>query len=340
MESIEEQIFADAIALTMQQREAYLDQQCQGDQQLRSRMENLLAAHEEQGGILDVQETCLQPNGVNEISAGQDIGNYRLLQKIGEGGFGIVFMAEQRKPVVRKVAVKVIKPGMDSRAVVARFEGERQALAMMDHPNIARVFDGGTNKAGMPYFVMELVQGVPITEFCDANSFTTKERLELFITVCHAVHHAHQKGIIHRDIKPNNVMVTLHDGKPVVKVIDFGVAKALHQKLTDKTLFTQYGMMVGTPQYMSPEQAEMTGLDVDTRSDVYSLAVLLFELMTGSTPIRTEDLKTAGIKEMQRMICEDRAIRPSLRISSAGNKLTVLANHRRVLPNKLSKEIQ
>ncbi len=341
MINTQEQIFGDAIALPIEKRDAFLDQQCAGDRKLRQRLDVLLAAHEKADGILDLPDTYPQTSAQLDIDVGQDIGNYRLLQKIGEGGFGVVFMAEQRKPVTRKVAIKVIKPGMDSKAVVARFEGERQALAMMDHPNIAKIFDGGTSDTGhRPYFVMELVQGVPITEFCDANALTTQERLELFITVCNAVHHAHQKGIIHRDIKPNNVMVTLHDGKPVVKVIDFGVAKALHQRLTEKTLFTQYGMMVGTPQYMSPEQAEMTGLDVDTRSDVYSLAVLLYELMTGATPIKSEDLRTAGMKEMQRMICEDEAVRPSLRLSVPGEKLTVLAKHRSITPAKLSKEIK
>ena len=341
MTNTEESIFARVTALPIEQRQEYLDVACNHDLELRKRIEILLAAHEDKEGVLDIADTQDVSSDEMDLAAGQDFGQYRLLQKIGEGGFGIVFMAEQRKPIQRKVAIKVIKPGMDSKAVIARFEGERQALAMMEHPNIARVFDGGTSDiVQRPYFVMELVSGVPITEFCDTNSLTTRERLELFIHVCNAVHHAHQKGIIHRDIKPNNVMVTLHDGKPVVKVIDFGVAKALHQRLTEKTLFTQYGMMVGTPQYMSPEQAEMTGLDVDTRSDVYSLAVLLYELMTGTTPLSSNQLRTAGFKQMQRMICEDEAVIPSLRLSSLGEKLTVLAKHRSVAPARLTSEIQ
>ncbi|QDV62069.1 serine/threonine-protein kinase [Crateriforma conspicua] len=336
----EESIFARAIELPESQRADYLRQACQDDATLRGRLEKLLAAHDNDDGFLDLdpRETLDQSTSVG---AGQDIGPYRLLQKLGEGGFGVVYMAEQRHPVRRQVALKVIKPGMDSKAVVARFEAERQALAMMDHPNIASVFDGGAVADGdRPYFVMELVKGVPITEFCDANALSTSERLELFVSVCNAVHHAHQKGVIHRDIKPSNVMVTLHDGRPVVKVIDFGVAKALHQRLTEKTLFTQYGMMVGTPQYMSPEQAEISGLDVDTRSDVYSLAVLLYELMTGTTPLQAESLREAGYQELQRMIREEEPVKPSKRLSSSGQKLTVLAKHRSISPDRLSREIQ
>ena len=212
---------------------------------------------------------------------GTIIGPYKLLEQIGEGGFGLVFMAEQQQPVRRKVALKILKPGMDTRQVIARFEAERQALALMDHPNIARVLDAGETGSGRPYFVMELVKGVPITDYCDQNRLTTRERLALFTHVCHAVQHAHHKGIIHRDLKPSNVMVTLHDGVPVVKVIDFGIAKALGQQLTDKTLFTGFAQMVGTPMYMSPEQAQLSGLDIDTRSDIYSLGVLLYELLDG-----------------------------------------------------------
>lgn len=341
MNSREEEIFSEVVALPVGQRASYLEQVCGDDSAQRDRINRLLEAHDGDIGILDFEDTQGRAVSSFDIEEGQCIGAYRLLQKIGEGGFGIVFMARQQQPIERTVAIKIIKPGMDSRAVVARFESERQALAMMDHPNIARVFDGGTSEIGeRPYFVMELVQGVPITEFCDVNCLTTQERLELFISVCNAVHHAHQKGIIHRDIKPTNVMVTLHDGKPVAKVIDFGVAKAIHQRLTDKTLFTRYGMMVGTPQYMSPEQAEMTGLDVDTRSDVYSLSVLLYELMTGATPLEAEQLRNAGLKEIQRMICEDEALKPSLRLSSSGKQLTVLAKHRSVAPGRLSQEVR
>ena len=256
------------------------------------------------------------------------VGPYKLLQKIGEGGFGVVYMAEQEKPLRRMVALKIIKPGMDTAHVVARFESERQALALMEHPNIAKVFDAGATVTGRPYFVMELVKGVPITEFCDKNHLQPEARLKLFVTVCHAVQHAHHKGVIHRDIKPSNVMVTLHDGVPVPKVIDFGVAKATVQKLTDKTLFTTYGQVIGTPAYMSPEQAEMSGLDIDTRSDVYSLGVLLYELLTGTTPLEGKRLRKAGYLEMQRLIREEEPPRPSTRLSSLGQAATSLAGNR------------
>jgi serine/threonine protein kinase/tetratricopeptide (TPR) repeat protein len=259
---------------------------------------------------------------------GSVIGPYKLLQQLGEGGFGIVYMAEQEKPVRRLVALKIIKPGMDTAQVIARFESERQALALMDHPNIAKVLDAGATDSGHPYFVMELVKGVPITEFCDKNHVPPEERLKLFIDVCHAIQHAHHKGVIHRDIKPSNVLVTLHDGVPVVKVIDFGVAKATVQKLTEKTLFTAFGQMLGTPAYMSPEQAEMSGLDIDTRSDVYSLGVLLYELLTGTTPIEAVKLREAGYAEMQRLIREQDAPRPSTRFSSLGDTAVLTATNR------------
>jgi serine/threonine protein kinase/tetratricopeptide (TPR) repeat protein len=261
---------------------------------------------------------------------GSVIGPYKLQQQLGEGGFGIVYMAEQEKPVRRIVALKIIKPGMDTAQVIARFESERQALALMDHPNIARVLDAGATDSGHPYFVMELVRGVPITEFCDKNHSSPEERLKLFIDVCHAIQHAHHKGVIHRDIKPSNVLVTLHDGVPVVKVIDFGVAKATVQKLTEKTLFTAFGQMLGTPAYMSPEQAEMSGLDIDTRSDVYSLGVLLYELLTGTTPIEAAKLRAAGYAEMQRLIREQDAPRPSTRFSKLGDTATIVAGNRGV----------
>ncbi|HEV3298187.1 MAG TPA: serine/threonine-protein kinase [Planctomycetaceae bacterium] len=261
-------------------------------------------------------------------SPGTLIGPYRLLQQIGEGGFGVVFMAEQTTPVRRMVALKVIKPGMDTRQVIARFESERQALALMDHPNVAKVLDAGATASGRPYFVMELVKGVPITEFCDRNHLRPDQRLNLFLDACHAIQHAHQKGVIHRDIKPNNVMVTLHDGVPVVKVIDFGLAKATAQRLTERTLFTAYGEMVGTPVYMSPEQAEMSGLDIDTRTDVYSLGVLLYELLTGTTPLELERLRRAAYAEMQRIIREEEPPRPSARLSSLGGSATILAGNR------------
>ena len=288
----EESIFNAALATNgADKRQAYVQEACRGDAALLTRIEALLKIHASEQSFLEQAASSLQLTldapGIVE-GPGTVIGPYKLLEQIGEGGMGIVYMAEQTQPVQRKVALKVIKPGMDTRQVIARFEAERQALAMMDHPNIARVLDGGATDTGRPYFVMELVHGVPITKYCDDNHLTPRERLELFVPVCQAIQHAHQKGIIHRDIKPSNVMVTLYDGKPVPKVIDFGVAKATEQKLTERTLFTQYGPMVGTLEYMSPEQAEMSGLDVDTRSDIYSLGVLLYELLTGTTPFERE----------------------------------------------------
>lgn len=323
-------------------RSKYLDQICEGDLNLRSRVDELLKVHVQEDDFLksypDPGPTEEQPP-ISE-GPGHRIGRYKLLQKIGEGGFGVVYMAEQQKPVRRKVALKIIKPGMDTHAVIARFEAERQALALMDSPNISRVLDGGTTDSERPYFVMELVRGVPITEYCDKNELSTNARLELFVTVCQAVQHAHQKGIIHRDLKPSNILVTLHDGKPVVKVIDFGVAKAINQQLTERTLFTAYGQMVGTPQYMSPEQAEMSGLDVDTRSDIYSLGVLLYELLTGTTPLEAELLRTAGYAEMQRLIREEEPPKPSTRLSGSGERLTVIAKHRHATPDRLHKLVR
>jgi serine/threonine-protein kinase len=245
---------------------------------------------------------------------GTVIGPYKLLEQIGEGGMGLVFVAEQQQPVRRKVALKVIKPGMDSRPVVARFEAERQALALMDHPHIAKVHDGGTTASGRPYFVMELVKGVPITDYCDRHRLTTRQRLGLFVPVCQAVQHAHQKGVIHRDLKPSNVLVAVHDVTPVVKVIDFGIAKATGPQLTDKTLFTGFAQLLGSPLYMSPEQAGQSGLDVDTRSDIYSLGVLLYELLTGTTPFASATLQKVSYDEMRRIIREEEPPRPSTRL--------------------------
>jgi WD40 repeat protein/tRNA A-37 threonylcarbamoyl transferase component Bud32 len=269
------------------------------------------------------------------------VGAYKLLEQIGEGGFGVVFMAEQTTPVRRRVAVKIIKPGMDSKQVIARFEAERQALALMDHPNIARVFDAGATRSGRPYFVMELVHGVPITEYCDIQKLTSLERLRLFIDVCRAVQHAHQKGIIHRDLKSSNVMVTMHDERAVPKIIDFGVSKAISYQLTEKTLFTAYGQMIGTPMYMSPEQAQLSGLDVDTRSDIYSLGVLLYELTTGATPFDEATLKRAGFDEMRRMIREEEPLWPSARINTLkADLLSTVADQRRIDPRKLSQSLR
>jgi serine/threonine protein kinase len=309
---------------------AFLEQACADDVRLRANVEKLLRAQAEMGSFHEAPRSALLATINHRITEGPGtvIGPYKLLEQIGEGGFGIVFMAEQQEPIRRKVALKVLKPGMDTKQVIARFESERQALALMDHPNIARVLDAGATDSGRPYFVMELVRGVSITEFCDKNHLPPEARLKLFIDVCHAIQHAHHKGVIHRDIKPTNVLVTLHDGVPVVKVIDFGIAKAMVQKLTERTLFTAYGQMIGTPVYMSPEQAEMSGLDIDTRSDVYALGVLLYELLTGTTPLEGRRLSEAGYAELQRLIREEEAPRPSTRLSSLGDSATVLAGNR------------
>ena len=296
----------------------YLDEACRGDATLRERVEKLLLARRQAGSFLGGGRMSATEELAIPESPGTVIGPYKLLQQIGEGGMGVVFMAKQAQPLQRTVAMKIIKPGMDTRQVIARFEAERQALAMMDHPNIARVFDAGTTESGRPYFVMELVKGVPITEYCDECNLTPRERLELFVSVCQAIQHAHQKGIIHRDLKPSNVMVTMHDDKPVPKVIDFGVSKAISHELTEKTLFTAYGQMIGTPMYMSPEQAQLSGLDVDTRSDIYSLGVLLYELVTGATPFDEATLKRADFDEMRRMIREEEPLQPSTRVYASG----------------------
>ena len=263
-----------------------------------------------------------------------------MLEKIGEGGMAVVYMAEQEKPIRRQVALKIIKLGMDTKSVIGRFEAERQALALMDHPHIAKVFDAGATDTGRPYFVMELVRGLSITKYCDQNNLSTEERESLFIQVCSAVQHAHQKGIIHRDIKSSNVMVTLHDGQPIPKVIDFGIAKAINQKLTEKTLFTRYAQMIGTPAYMSPEQAEMSDLDIDTRTDIYSLGVLLYELLIGTPPFSEEELRRAGYLEIQRIICEQEPTKPSTKLSSLGDTLAEVARQRRSTPDLLRKSVR
>src|SRR6516165_9876852 len=301
-----------------EERAAFLDKACAGDAGRRARVEELLRAHQAAGNFLQGNRPPAEPVATTDepISErpGTVIGHYKLLEQIGEGGFGAVFMAAQQEPIRRKVALKVLKPGMDSTQVIARFQAERQALALMDHPHIAKVLDAGQTGSGRPYFVMELVKGLPITEFCDQAQLTPRERLELFVQVCQAVQHAHQKGVIHRDLKPSNVLVMVHDTTPVVKVIDFGVAKALGQELTDKTLFTGFAQMIGTPLYMSPEQAGQSGVDIDTRSDIYSLGVLLYELLTGTTPFDKERLKEVGYDELRRIIREEEPPRPSMRL--------------------------
>jgi serine/threonine protein kinase len=299
-------------------RDQYLQQICGTDGEKLRRLNDLLELYDKEQNFLD-QPAVATPVSLPEERPGSQIGPYQLLEQIGEGGFGVVYLAEQERPVRRKVALKIIKPGMDTRQVIARFEAERQALALMDHPNIAKVFDAGSTENGRPYFVMELVRGVPITEYCDQCSLATRERLELFITVCQAVQHAHQKGIIHRDIKPTNVLVSRRgdqDGKPAPKIIDFGVAKAINQQLTEHSLATGFAQMIGSPLYMSPEQAELTPLGVDTRSDIYSLGVLLYELLTGTTPFEKERLKSAPFDELRRIIREEEPKRPSERIST------------------------
>jgi WD40 repeat protein/serine/threonine protein kinase len=359
----ESAIFKAAVKLAPEGRAAYLDETCGAEPELRREVESLLRAH-------DASISFLPDCPITE-GAGTVIGPYKLLQQIGEGGMGVVYMAEQQEPVRRKVALKIIKPGMDSRQVIARFEAERQALAMMDHQNIARVLDAGTVSSrqsavgsrqpaagaperdsslptadcllptdSRPYFVMELVHGVSLTRYCDDNKLTPRQRLELFVPICQAIQHAHQKGIIHRDIKPSNVLVTMYDDKPVPKVIDFGVAKAIEQRLTERTLFTQYGTLVGTFEYMSPEQAEMNAFGVDTRSDIYSLGVLLYELLTGTTPLERERLRKAAYGEILRLIKEEEPLPPSTRLSSSGAALAGISQQRGSEPEKLTRLVR
>ena len=355
LSSVESIFLAALEKKSPEERAAYLDQACAGDEGLRRRVERLLDAHPKVGGFLEqpavaaatqpsaeapAQEAATLPPRPIAEGPGSRIGPYKLLQQIGEGGMGVVYMAEQEKPVHRRVALKIIKPGMDSDVVIARFEAERQALAMMDHLNIARVLDAGTTETGRPYFVMELVNGVSLTRYCDENKLTPRERLELLIPVCQAIQHAHQKGIIHRDIKPSNVLVTLYDGKPVPKVIDFGVAKAIEQRLTERTMFTQYGAIIGTLEYMSPEQAEMSGLGVDTRSDIYSLGVLAYELLTGTTPLERQQVRELAYAELVRRIKEEEPPRPSTRLSRSGEALATISAQRRTEPAQLAKLVR
>src|SRR2546426_983833 len=317
----EREIFLEALEIsTPEARAAYLQCACGQDVTLRRKVDELLKEHFSNdsllaGTALEGERTAVAEFPAEEAPA-QMIGRYKLLEKIGEGGFGEVWMADQREPVKRRVALKIIKLGMDSRQIVARFEAERQALAMMDHANIAKIFDADVTDTGRPYFVMELVRGIKITEYCDQNQLPTRERLRLFILVCQAIQHAHQKGIIHRDIKPSNILVTLHDGVPVPKVIDFGIAKATQQELTDKTVFTQFQQFIGTPAYISPEQAEMSGLDIDTRADIYSLGVLLYELLVGQTPFDGQELLRGGLDALRQIIREKEPLRPSTKLNT------------------------
>jgi serine/threonine protein kinase/tetratricopeptide (TPR) repeat protein len=346
-----DEVFIAAIEIpSAPDRAEYIARACGDDAELRREVEKLVAGHFEAGSFLD-QPAASPATGLYGDAAkdadstrgregpGTRIGQYKLLQQIGEGGMGVVYMADQQQPVRRRVALKIVKPGMDSGQVIARFEAERQALALMDHVNIARVLDADTTENGRPYFVMELVHGVPITKYCDDNHLTPRERLELFAPVCHAIQHAHQKGIIHRDVKPSNVLVTLYDGRPVPKVIDFGVAKAIDQELTERTLFTQFGTVVGTLEYMSPEQAGLSALGVDTRSDIYSLGVLLYELLTGTTPLERKRLRQAAFAEVMRLIQEEEPPKPSTRLSSS-ETLASVAAARKTEPAKLTRLVR
>jgi tetratricopeptide (TPR) repeat protein len=332
-------IFGIAVELQGAARRAALDAECADDGALRAEVESLLEAHDAAGTFLSDPTPCIDAHTPAEIGgevsgsrparSGRMIGRYKLLERIGEGGFGVVWMAEQQEPIRRRVALKLIKLGMDTNQLIARFEAERQALAMMDHPCIARVLDAGASESGRPYFVMEYIKGVPILEFCGVERMDTRSRLHIFVQVCNAIHHAHQKGIIHRDIKPSNVLITLHDGVPVPKVIDFGIAKATGVELTARTLFTEHRQLIGSPAYMSPEQAEMSGLDIDTRSDVYSLGVLLYQLLTDTTPFSNEELMSAGFEGMLRIMRDREPQKPSTRLGTLGDAGAHTASLRR-----------
>jgi serine/threonine protein kinase len=348
------QIFLAAVEKPdSQELEGYLQEACGRDHDLRKQVDALLRRHEAAGSFLEHPVADERPTGSLAAepetsprvalaleAAGTNIGPYKLVQQLGEGGMGTVWVAEQTEPVKRRVALKLIKPGLDSAQVIRRFEAERQALALMDHTNIAKVFDAGTTLAGRPFFVMELIKGVPITRYCDELHLRVRERLELLIPVCQAIQHAHQKGVIHRDIKPSNVLVSIQDGNPVPKVIDFGVAKALHQRLADTSMYTEIGQIIGTLEYMSPEQAELSALDIDTRADVYALGVLLYELLTGTTPLDKTRLKSAAFVEMLRIIKEVEPPRPSTRLTESKESLPSLAAQRRTEPHRLARDVR
>jgi serine/threonine protein kinase len=354
-------LFEAALALPPDKRETFIASRCGSDAALRAEVLSLLSAHESAGEFLSEPTAGVLPEQVGADASspelritrrmpgesmnftGAAVGPYRLRERIGEGGFATVYAAEQVQPIRRRVAVKLLKAGMDSGQVLRRFEAERQALALMDHPNIARVFDAGTTspqQGGRPYFVMELIRGVPITQYCDEHRLEPRERLALLIPVCQAIQHAHQKGVIHRDIKPSNVLITVHDGVPVPKVIDFGIAKAMGGALTDRTIYTEFRQLIGTPAYMSPEQVAMGAIDIDTRSDVYSLGVLMYELLTGSVPFEATQLLQAGLVEMQRIIREVEPPKPSTRASTLGDQLTSIAERRRTLPDRLIRQLR
>jgi eukaryotic-like serine/threonine-protein kinase len=364
-------IYHGAMECEKGRREAYLQQACAGDAELRSEVERLIGLSEEAGGFLESPAFEVAAKGLAQGDSGERdaeseagrksesgnedffkmnpgldfeqpdrIGPYKIMEALGEGGMGVVYLAEQTEPIRRRVALKVIKLGMDTREVIARFESERQALAMMNHPNIARAIDAGVTERGLPYFVMEYVAGIQLGEYCDKNRLNTRERLELFMPVCQAIQHAHQKGIIHRDIKPSNVLVTVLDGKPVPKVIDFGVAKATNQRLTEKTVYTQQGFLIGTPEYMSPEQAEMTGLEVDTTTDIYSLGVMLYELLVGALPFDSKALRNAGYDEIRRIIREQEPPRPTVRLQSLGDTAKEVAGRRHTDVDSLSRQLR
>jgi len=333
-------LFLKACELDPGERGRFLDEACGNDSELRAEIESLLA-HDRDRGDLSLtaeEERSALSNPSNDVPVRID--PYRIVRELGHGGMGVVYLAEQDEPIRRRVALKVIRADLHTEGVIARFESERQALALMSHSNVAKVFDAGATEQGQPYFVMEYVDGVPITEYCDAHRLSTTDRLALFRQVCDGVQHAHQKGVIHRDLKPSNVLVSVEEGKPVPKIIDFGLAKATEQRLTERSFFTQMGMLVGTPEYMSPEQADLDTEDIDTRTDVYSLGVLLYELLVGARPFEMADLRQAALGEILRRIREDEPSKPSTRLQSLGDASRESAQRRHTDPVSLARELR